>query len=257
MENATTTQLDLFQGKVLSTKQITEIAEWVKSKDEEVKREIKKNEAQVAVLIEEGFIEDVHFENRFKTSVKTYEHEFGYSYNNSAYTAEVTTQVRTGGLVLLYKKFDASKNEIITAIDYPNFERGGKITASSISGSYRALKPSTILSKIKESGEIAQSQYEYHNIAKAARAKTKKHYEDLYPNATVSYSQEWKRSPYNHGGRNLNILTILFPSKSYIKLEVYDSGNTCKYETYDALYVKPTLEQLGETFSNQPAAEEK
>jgi len=257
MENTQTLQLDLFQGKVLSTTQIAEIAEWTNSKNQAIKKEVKVNAAEVAALIEAGFIEGVHFRNDFRTSINTYEREFGYHYDNSNYTAEVTTETRSGILVLLYKKFDTSKNEIVTAKDWPRFERGGKIVASSISGNYRALKPSTILSKIKESGEIAQNQYEYHNAAKIARAKTKKEYEELYPNATVSYSKEWKRSAYGHGGRNLEVLTILFPSKSYIKLEVYDSGRTSLFETHDATYVKPTLEQLFERFNTQPAVEEK
>ena len=249
-------QLDLFQGKVLSRPQLEEVAKYINRREELAKVSLKTNAEQVAMLEEAGFIRGVHFTNEAELVVRSHEQTFGYSFNNTEYTAKVSYRDASIKLVILYKKFDSTKNEIVTRQDYPNFQSGGKIACSSITDNWRSLKLSSMLKKIKELDERAVDDFNQFNKDQKVRNEVLVKYQKLYPNATLNYSKEWKQSRYGvNKGYYVHVLKIEFPSTSYIKLEVSSLGNVSLLEKQDVLYVKPTLEQELERLSKQPAKE--
>jgi hypothetical protein len=110
MSNTETMQLDLFEGKILTNDQRLEIQQYISKCDKEVVRKREENIKIQLLLDRAGFREGIDYVNDFGVDVKTYEHEFGYCYNNTEWVAEVEVMRSSGGCQIIY---DVIKEGII------------------------------------------------------------------------------------------------------------------------------------------------
>jgi len=105
MSNTETMQLDLFEGKILTTEQRLEIKKYISQCDKEVVRKQDENRRIQLLLDEAGFRIGIDYINDFEVFEKTYDHEFGYSYNNTQWYAEVEVMRSSGGCQILFDSF--------------------------------------------------------------------------------------------------------------------------------------------------------
>ena len=98
--------------------------------------------------------------------------ELGYSFNNTLFTVNDIEFIRTiGGLALNSKEYSEEKNEVIDyEIEYFDFANG-KFECSSLTGNYRKVKPTTLLTKLQEHRERAESAFKQEKEQKIAFAK--------------------------------------------------------------------------------------
>ena len=76
------------------------------------------------------------------------EREFGYSYNNTNFEHEVTYMNAVGGVYLIT---DTIKDGKIVKYNASVSREGDKLMCTNITEQYRYYKPSTLLTKLKES----------------------------------------------------------------------------------------------------------
>lgn len=146
-------QLEMDFG-MLTVEQQERVNRFVKSQAEHAV----KNEQLVArdmeILVDAGFRPGIDFVNTFTSELVTEDYEFGY-YEN-AFTAEVTYQKYTGGLFIVAKDVKLDENDQAVRSErhiYFTIQRdykSNKIECSSLVGSYRAVKPETLFTKLME-----------------------------------------------------------------------------------------------------------
>ena len=140
-------QLDLFEGKVLTNEQRLTIQSYIKTCDKEIVRKQEENIRIQLLLDEAGFRQGIDYVNNFEIYEKTYDHEFGYEYNNTQWEAEVSVMRSSGGCSILY---DTLRNgELVMGKSYVSRE-GDKLQCTNITSQYRYYKPSSLLTKLKE-----------------------------------------------------------------------------------------------------------
>ena len=76
-------QLDLFQGKVLTTEQEQEIATWIENQAKRAVKAEKRVYEIISLLGEAGFVYGQDYSSNFEVEEVTKEVSFGYSYNNT------------------------------------------------------------------------------------------------------------------------------------------------------------------------------
>jgi len=147
MSNTETMQLDLFEGKILTNDQRLEIQQYIANCDKEAIRKQNENREISLLLDEAGFRIGIDYINDFEVFSKIYDHEFGYSYNNTEWVAEVEVMRSSGGCQILFDSFRNGK--IKTSKSYV-YREGDKLQCTSITSQYRYYKPSSLLTKLKE-----------------------------------------------------------------------------------------------------------
>ena len=175
-------QLDLFEGKILTTEQELEIQSYIERCDKEVSRKQIENREIMLLLDEAGFRIGIDYINDFKISEKTYDQEFGYSYNNTQWEAEVSVMRSSGGCYILY---DTLRNGKIEMGKSGVYREGDKLQCTSITSQYRYYKPSSLLSKLKEHNEKIQHQFEVNNKKQSILKYTVEKYTKLFPEAKI------------------------------------------------------------------------
>ena len=204
-------QLDLFEGKVLTTEQRLEVQSYIERGDKEVVRKREENIKIQLLLDRAGFREGIDYINDFDVSEKTYNHEFGYSYNNTQWEAEVSVMRNSGGCQILFDSFRNGKIEMGKSFVY---REGDKLQCTSITSQYRHYKPSSLLSKLKEHNDYSLIQLETTNKKQSIIEYTVEKYTKLFPNAEVKIGSDYNRSRNNY--TEFKTVIINFPSGSYV-----------------------------------------
>jgi hypothetical protein len=188
-------QLEMF----LTVEQEQAIQEYLNNHDFHFRNQKGDAENKSQVLLENGFIEGVHFENTFtfKENVTETVSLGGRWYNTEEFETEVTITKYQGGVFLLHDIVDGEDgtNKIIKKSTTFHLTPSGKIECYSIGGSYRSLKPATMLVKIAELNESAKDRLVIVN-------KKDNHFNNAleqlkleFPNASsVIKGNEWVRS---------------------------------------------------------------
>ena len=224
-------QLDLFEGKVLTTEQRLEVQSYIERGDKEVVRKREENIKIQLLLDRAGFREGIDYINDFDVSEKTYNHEFGYSYNNTQWEAEVSVMRNSGGCQILFDSFRNGKIEM--GKSYVSRE-GDKLQCTSITSQYRYYKPSSLLAKLKEHNSYSLGQLESTNKKQNIIEYTVEKYTKLFPNAEVKIG-----SDYNRGRVIFNefkTVIINFPSGSYVIYRLgYDNDGEYLHKKFDSV----------------------
>ena len=229
MSNTETMQLDLFEGKILTNDQRLEIQQYISKCDKEVVRKREENIKIQLLLDRAGFREGIDYVNDFGVGVKTYDHEFGYNYNNTEWVAEVEVMRSSGGCQILFDSFRNGKIEM--GKSYVSRE-GDKLQCTSITSQYRYYKPSSLLAKLKEHNSYSLRQLESTNKKQNIIEYTVEKYTKLFPNAEVKIG-----SDYNRGRIIFNefkTVIINFPSGSYVIYRLgYDNDGEYLHKKFD------------------------
>ena len=190
MSNTETMQLDLFEGKILTNDQRLEIQQYIANCDKEVIRKQNENREISLLLDEAGFRIGIDYINDFEVFAKIYDHEFGYSYNNTQWCAEVEVMRSSGGCQILFDTFRNGKIEMGKSYVY---REGDKLQCTSITSQYRYYKPSSLLTKLKEHNDSALTQLESTNKKQSILKYTVEKYTKLFPNAEVKIGSDYTR----------------------------------------------------------------
>jgi hypothetical protein len=230
-------QLEMF----LTVEQEQAIQEYLNNHDFHFRNQKGDAENKSQVLLENGFIEGVHFENTFtfKENVTETVSLGGRWYNTEEFETEVTITKYQGGVFLLHDIVDGEDgtNKIIKKSTTFHLTPSGKIECYSIGGSYRSLKPATMLVKIAELNESAKDRLVIVN-------KKDNHFNNAleqlkleFPNASsVIKGNEWVRTSNWKNSYTTDVITVAFEDGSYIQYDVNSfSGNISIRKVYDVV----------------------
>jgi len=238
-------QLDLFQGVLLTTKQEQEVATWI---EKQAKRAVEAQDEvnTIALMLDRaGFVQNRDYKCNFEVFEVTQEREFGYSYNNTNFTKEVTYMNAVGNVHLItncihegeMKKYKASVSR-----------DGNKLMCTSITEQYRYYIPSSLYTKFKEHNERKINELAHTKKQAIALDIIVAKYEELYPKAEVVVGTDYYRRSYS----SFPIVKVKFESGSEVSFTLGYGDEMEKerlHKKYDA--VVETTEALMERFNNQ------
>ena len=245
-------QLDLFEGIVLSQEQQEMIAEFKQKQAKVTKDRMLSNQRLEGALIEAGFLKDVDFENTFETKVVTNDVQLGYSFKGNQFEAkDVTYNTTEGGVCFLSKRYNKAEDKVVdTKINYYSFDGNkNKIECESVVGSYRAVKLTTFLTKLKEQREDAEVQMESARIRKSAFEIAKANLQAEYPNVNIFEFTDFDR--YSNRYFETKRLKAQFENGSFITFNVSVNGDYRINKKYDAVMATADVETAMNAFINQ------
>lgn len=245
-------QLDLFEGIILSQEQQEMIADFKQKQAKAVKDKMLSNERIEGALIEAGFLKDVDFKNTFETKVVTDDVQLGYSFKGNQFEAkDVTYNTIKGGVCFLSKRYDKEEDKVVdTKINYYSFDGNkNKIECYNVVGSYRAVKLTTFLTKLKEQREDAKSQMESVRIRKSAFEIAKADLQAEYPNVNIFEFTDFDR--YSNRYFETKRLKAQFENGSFITFNVSVNGEYRINKKYDAVMATADVETAMNAFINQ------
>ena len=242
------TQLDLFEGLVLTTEQQEQIDSFIKRQTLNA-GEADRNVGRTMLLLDEaGFVQGVDYDSNFEVYEVTSKREFGYSYNNTNFEHEVTYMNAVGGVYLIT---DTIKDNKIVKHNASVDREGDKLMCTSITDQYRYYKPSTLLTKLKESRKDKIQELDRKNKEQVCLDYTIEKYQKLYPEAEVKEGSDYIRYS-NHDYQQFKTVVVKFKSGSSVDFRLgydYELDKERLHKSYDAQ--KETVEQTLERFNNQ------
>jgi hypothetical protein len=243
------TQLDLFEGLVLTTEQQEQIDSFINSQAKNA-GEADRNVGRIMMMLDEaGFVQGVDYVSNFEVYEVTNEREFGYSYNNTNFEYEVTYINAVGGVYLIV---DTIKEGKIVKYNAPVSREGSKLMCTNITEQYRYYKPSTLLTKLKESRKAKINELSRQNKEQVCLDYTVAKYQKLYPEATVKAGTDYDRGYRGRSYDSFKIVVIEFKSGSNVTFRLgygYELDQERLHKRYDAQ--RETVEQSLERFNNQ------
>ena len=242
-------QLDLFQGKVLTTEQQEEVNLFIKRQAERAIKAEKRNSKIMLMLDEAGFVYGQDYSSNFEVEEVTKETRFGYGYNNTDYEFEATYMQNTGNVFLWVNTINEGKLKTYkSSVDV----EGDKLQCTSVTKQYRHYKPSSLLVKYKEHNARVIGKLEEKNKENIALDNIVAKYQTLYPEAKIKIGSDYYRSRRNYD--SFPIVEIKFPSGSWVSFQLGYSNNLEEvrfYKKYDAQ--SETTKDLLTRFNNQKA----
>ena len=246
------TQLDLFEGLVLTTEQEEQVNNFIKRQTLNAGKADRDVGRTMLLLDKAGFVQGVDYDSNFEVYEVTKEREFGYSYNNTNFMHEVTYMNAVGGVYLIT---DTIKDNKIVKYNASVDREGDKLMCTSITDQYRYYKPSTLLTKLKENRKAKIQELDRKNKEQVCLDYTIEKYQKLYPEAEVKadydyYSAYRNRSSYEQ----FRTVVVKFKSGSSVTFRLgygYELDKERLHKRYDAQ--KETVEQSLERFNNQKA----
>jgi hypothetical protein len=199
-------------------------------------------------LIENGFIEGVHFENTFtfKENVTETVSLGGRWYNVEEFETEVTITKYQGGIFLLHDIVDGEDgtNKIIKKSVPFYLTSSGKIECYSITSSFRPLKPATMLRKIAELNESTKERLVIVNRKNIHFNSAIDTLKLEFPNSvSVERSSEWVRTYNLKNSYTVDVVTVKLKDGSYIQYDVNSfSGDISIRKVHDMSVEKLTLQ---------------
>ena len=240
----------LFQGVVLNAKQQTQLEEFIN--DQVVRSQsakIKNEETEIA-LIDAGFVKGVDFNNNFEIYNVVEDVELGYSFNNSNFLVnDVSYTGKRGGISLLSKRYNREDDKIVDIeINWFDFA-GGKFECESLIGSYRRVKPATLLTKLNFKRDRAEYDMEETRRSNRGFKIALDTLRKKFPTAKFNIFTDYDR--YSRKFISTQRVKGQFDNGSYIILDVYSDGKYKIAKKYDAELAGMVSDQVMEFFTNQ------
>ena len=245
-------QLDLFEGAILNAKQQTQLETFI---DNQVVRsqnaKIKNEETEIA-LIDAGFVKGVDFNNNFEIYDVVEDVELGYSFDNSNFLVnDVSYTGKRGGISFLSKRYSREDDKIVDIeINWFDFANG-KFECESLMGSYRKVKPATLLTKLNDKRDRAEYDMEATRERNNGFAIALKDLREKFPTAKFSIFTDYDRSSYGRNIYSTQRVKGQFDNGSYVTLDVHSNGKYKIVKKYDAEMVAMVSDQVMEFFTNQ------
>jgi hypothetical protein len=248
MEN----QLDLFEGVILTQEQEQMVKEFIANKEKDAEEAFNYNRRLQSVLVEAGFKQGIDFKNTFETvEVTADEVTIGSYYRGNQFEAKDVTYVNTKGYItLLSKRFDKETNKVVDrGISYLTLERDGKIECSTLVGSYRKVKPTTLLEKLREQRMGAETEKTHYNQVNRAFANAIDDLREKFPMAEVRSFEDYDN--YGRTYRTVKRIKAEFANGSYVTFNVGLDGTYRMADRKDAEIRRMDMMQTLEFFANQ------
>ena len=245
-------QLDLFEGAILNAKQQTQLETFI---DNQVVRsqnaKIKNVETEIA-LIDAGFVKGVDFNNNFEIYDVVEDVELGYSFDNSNFLVnDVSYTGKRGGISFLSKRYSREDDKIVDIeINWFDFANG-KFECESLMGSYRKVKPATLLAKLNFKRDRAEYDMEDTRRRNKGFEIALKTLREKFPTAKFSIFTDYDRSSYGRNIYSTQRVKGQFDNGSYVTLDVHSNGKYKIVKKYDAEMVAMVSDQVMEFFTNQ------
>jgi len=242
------TQLDLFEGLVLTTEQQEQIDSFINSQAKNAVVSQENINRTMLLLDEAGFVQGVDYNSNYEVHEVTKKREFGYSYNNTNFEHEVTYMNAVGNIYLIV---DTIKDNKIVKYNASVDREGDKLMCTSITDQYRYYKPSTLLTKLKESRKDKIQELDRRGKEWLCLDYTIEKYQKLYPEAEVKEGSDWIKYG-RHDYQQFKTVVIEFKSGSSVTFQLgygYELDKERLHKRYDAQ--KETVEQTLERFNNQ------
>jgi len=237
-------QLEMF----LTAKQEQMIERYVKNNQMDFERAKNDAEQKNKFLTENGFVEGIHFKNTFKFEKNVTETTIlgGRWYDVEEFEAEVTITQFQGGVFLLHDvvELEDGERKIVKKDTYFSITRDNKIECSTIVGSYRAVKPSTLLSKINDMFSAAKEQLGSLIVKDLNFNLAISQLKHEFPTAvSVEKRNEWIRTNNFKNSYTKDVIVVMFENGSYIQYDLDYKGEKRIFKIYDAEEIKMTSEQ--------------
>jgi hypothetical protein len=240
-------QLELDFG-MLTVEQQERVDRFVKSHAEHAVKMEQLVERDVKTLVDAGFRPGIDFVNTFTSELVTEECEFGYY--DDAFNTEVTYQYYNGGVFIVAKSIKLDENDQAVRTDrhfHFNVERsykGAKIECSSLVGSYRAVKPETLFTKLMEYNQ----RQEDNAIAELERRIAKRSgiakLQAQYPQATkIEEAEQYVNRGYK------KMISVWFADGSRFDFERTYNNEYRLYQVIDGQQL--TMTELAELIANR------
>ena len=235
-----------FDFKMLDKYQEERVASFVASRKNTAIHKTKENKHIVNLLVEAGFVEGIDFVNDFeRLGLVTDTRSFGYG--DDEFKAEVEFEDYIGTIIIKYQEYDKSKNKLVTRNTWISLS-GDKLECSAITPQYRAYKPESLLTKLRETNEMAQYDFERGNKKLSVLNHTIEKYKTKYPNAEVGIIQEYNRI---HG--SFNLVQVKFESGSFISFKLgHDVDKEYIHEMRDTQMENMSTFEILNMFNKQP-----
>tara|TARA_R100000951_G_scaffold9486_3_gene8389 strand:- start:2991 stop:3734 length:744 start_codon:yes stop_codon:yes gene_type:complete len=211
MEEKNEIQLDLFEGKILTSHQELEVQQYIEKCKRNVLKNTENNKTIQLLLDEAGFKPGVDYVNTFKVGEVTNNREFGYRYNKTEFKKEVTVMTSSGGCEIIHNVIREGKKAMRQSFVW---REGNKLQCTNITSQYRYYKPSSLLAKLKENNERVESDVRANDKRSNILNYTVEKYTKLFPNAKVSIGSDYTRFRNNYD--EFKTVIVSFPSGSYV-----------------------------------------
>jgi len=244
-------QLDLFEGVILTQEQEQMIKDFIANKEKNSNRSFEENRLIQSRLVDAGFVQGIDFKNTFETIiVNADEVQLGSIYRENDFTAKDVTYVNTkGGITLLSKRYDKELDKIVdNDINYFSRE-GDKFECSSLTGSYRKIKPTTLLAKLQEQRERAEYEMKANRERNNAFNIALIDLETKFPAAASFIIDDY--SGYGRSYRTYKRIKAQFENGSYVTFSVNADGSYRVAKKYDANFAAMDSNEVMEFFTNQ------
>ena len=217
---------------VRTAEQQAKIDSYLTARKNEVERQIASMTNQYRILVDAGFYsEDIDF--TYDIESVTCEVNVG-TYSDS-YQVELTFDVVKGGVKLFRDWIDTKDGEPKIVKQQTWFTiSDGKIECSNLVGSFRAVKPETLVRKLKEHNENIKAQLENLTKQLSNTQKAINELNDEFPQAiSIDEKQEWISSGPRYGGYTKELIEVRFEDGSYVTFEVLFNGEKRIFKVYD------------------------
>ena len=224
-------QLTLELG-VRTAEQQAKIDSYLTSREDDVKQQVASLKKKYQILVDAGFYsEDIDF----KYDIVSVTHEVNVGTYSNPDKVELTFDTVKGGVKLLCDYIDTKDGEpkIVKRETWFTIS-DGKIECSSLVGSFRAVKPETLVRKLKEHNENVKAQLENLTKQLSNTQKAIRELNDEFPQAiSIDEKQEWISSGPRYGGYTKELIEVRFEDGSYVTFEVLFSGEKRIFKVYD------------------------
>ena len=245
-------QLDLFEGVILTQEQEQMIKEFIASKEKSAEEAFNYNRRLQSVLVEAGFEQGVDFKNTFETKVITSDEvTLGSYYRDNQFVAkDVTYVTTTGHITLLSKMYNKEEKKVVDrGISYLTLENDGKIECSALVGSYRKVKATTLLEKLREQRANAEIEKTHINQVNRAFMDAISDLREKFPMAEVYSFDDFDK--YGRSYRTVQRVKAKFENGSYVTFNIGLDGTYRMNYKYDAGISKMNMMETLEFFANQ------
>ena len=244
-------QLDLFEGVILTQEQEQMITDFIANKEKNATRAFQENCLVQSILVDAGFVQGKDFKNTFETKTVTADEvQLGYSFKGNNFTAKDITYVNTkGGITLLSKRYDKELDKVVESNISYFLREGDKFECSSLTGNYRKIKPTTMLVKLQEQRKQAEANMIGNRQTNLAFAKAIDTLKSKFPNANILKIDDYDRNGGHY--RTVKRIKAQFENGSFITFNVSLDGSYRINKKYDAAIVGLDSDQLMEYFTNQ------
>ena len=244
-------QLNLFEGVMLTQEQEQMVKEFIARREKNSNRSFEENRLVQSMLVDAGFVQGKDFKNTFETVVVTADEvQLGSSWMDNEFTAKDITYVNTkGGITLLSKRYDKELDKVVDrGISYFSRE-GDKFECSSLTGSYRKIKPTTLLAKLQEQRERAEYEMKTNRERNNAFNIALNDLNLKFPAADIFIIDDY--SGYGRSYRTYKRIKAQFKNGSYVTFSVNADGSYGVAKKYDAEFAAMGSNEVMEFFTNQ------